>query len=114
MGLLEDFNKLKGDPMFQRLVARVLTESPEVVEQLLACCRDLPELVPPSPKEGKRYVAERDKVSITIDSALLELVEETAANLDVPVSRVVETAVWQFYQRPALSFQKESEDVTEK
>jgi hypothetical protein len=114
MGLLEDFNKLKGDPMFQRLVARVLTESPEVVEQLLASCRDLPELAPASPKEGKKFIAERDKVTIMIDSALLELIEETATSLAVPISRVVETAVWQFYHRPALSFQKESNDDTEK
>jgi hypothetical protein len=114
MGLEKDFEKLKGDPNFQRLAAQLRSEPPEVVQQLLARCGDLHELAPASPKEGKRFVAERDKVSITIDSALLELVEETAANLDVPVSRVVETAVWQFYQRPALSFQKESEDVTEK
>jgi hypothetical protein len=114
MGLLEDFNKLKGDRMFQRLVGQLRTRSPEVVQQLLACCDDLPELVPASPKEGKRFVAERDKVSIMIDSALLELIEETATSLHVPISRVVETAVWQFYHRPALSFQKESNDDTEK
>ena len=114
MGLKEDFEKLKDDANFQRLAAQLRSQPPEVIQELLARCGDIPELAPTSPKEGKRFVADRDKVSITIDSALLELVEETATSLDVPVSRIVETAVWQFYHRPALSFQKESEDVTEK
>lgn len=113
MGLEADFEKLKGDPRFQRLAAQLRTAPPGVVERLIACCGDIPELVPASPKEGKRFLADRDKLSVTIDSALLELVEETAENLAVPVSRVVETAVWQFYHRPALSFQKESDDGTE-
>ncbi len=108
MGLEEDFNKLQNDPMFQRLAAQLRTQPPEVVQELLSRCGAIPELVPASPKEGKRFIAERDKLSVTIDSTLLELIEETAANLDVPLSRIVETAVWQFYDRPALSFQKES------
>ena len=114
MGLEEDFETLKGDPLFQRLAAELRTQSPEVVQELLACCGNTPELCPASPKEGKRYLAARDKVSVTIDSSLLELLEETAASLDVPVSRIVETAVWQFYHKPALSFEKESNDATEK
>jgi hypothetical protein len=113
MGLEEDFEKLANNSAFQRLAAQLRSAPPGVVERLLACCGNIPELSPPSPKIGKRFVADRDKLSVTIDAALLELVEEPAASLDVPVSRIVETAVWQFYHRPALSFQKESDDDTE-
>jgi hypothetical protein len=114
MRIEEDFKKLKDDPTFQRLAAHLRSAPPEVVEDLLARCGNVPELCPSSPKAGKRFIADRDKVSVTIDAALLELLEDSAANLDVPLSRIVETAVWQFYRRPALSFQKESDDDTEK
>jgi len=107
---LRDEDTLRKDPKFQRLREMICKQSPETIEQLMSCMRDMPELSPPSPKEGKRFLAERDKLSVTIDTALLDLLEETAADLGIPVSRVVESAVWQFYDKPPLSFQKSSED----
>lgn len=107
---LRDEDTLRKDPKFQRLRELICKQAPETIQKLMACMSDMPELSPPSPKDGKRFLAERDKLSVTIDTALLDLVEETAADLGVPMSRVVESAVWQFYDKPPLSFQKSAED----
>jgi hypothetical protein len=106
----DDIERLKASPGFQQLVAMLREQTPAVVEELLSYCKDLPELSPASPKEGKKFIAERDRVSVTLDAALRQLVEETAQSLGVPVSRVVESAVWKYYDKPRLSFQKESDD----
>lgn len=101
---------LRKDPKFQRLRELICKQSPETIEKLMACMSDMPELSPPAPKNGKRFLAEREKLSVTIDAALLDLLEETADVLGVPMSRVVESAVWQFYDKPPLSFQKSHEE----
>lgn len=106
----DDDEKLQADPRFRKLAALLQGRPRSAVERFLSYCRDLPELSPASPKKGKKFESERDKLSVTIDAELLELVEETAESMGVPVSRVVESAIWKYYNKPLLSFQKESED----
>ena len=108
MNAEEDRQRFKNDPKFQKLAALLQQEDADTIERLVAHVRDMPELSPPPPKQGKRFMAERDKISVTIDSSLMDLVEETAAGLGVPVSRVVESAVWKYFDKPSLSFQKRS------
>lgn len=106
--------KLRDDPRFQRLTELLQGRPRSAVESFLAYCLSLPELSPASPKKGKKFYSERNKLSVTIDAELLELVEDTAKSMGVPVSRVVESAVWKFYDKPLLSFQKESTDESSK
>lgn len=72
--------------------------------------QDLRALAPAPPVQGKRGLAgERRKLGVFCDQVLVALVEGEAERLGVALSRVVDSALWEYFQRPALSFQHPEE-----
>jgi hypothetical protein len=93
--------------MNQQLVSSLRRTSPERTNRL----QDLLESIPPDPpKSGHRFTNERAKISVTIDSELLDELETTRRLLKISMSKMVETCVWNYFDRPALSFQMEAKE----
>lgn len=64
------------------------------------------ELAPEPARAGKSHTIKRPKVWGTLDPELAKLLKEEAKKKGVTWSRILDTAVWHFLAKPALSFQK--------
>lgn len=109
-----DTHRLKEDPKFQQLMTILRRHTPEQIqrlqEHLEEIASQIPELPPASLKEGRRFLADRGKISVTLDQSLLDLVEDTRRALHVSRSSMLELCVWEYFGRPSLSFQGEKEN----
>ncbi len=84
---------------------------PKVVSTELA---PLPDAKVKGPKNRARNPWERVKLGVTVDKALFDLLEAKRAELgDVSLSRAVDTILWHYFDRPALSFQGKAESDPE-
>jgi hypothetical protein len=97
--------RIRNDPKFQDLLDRLRKQSPEQLQRLQKFLDNLPSLAPYPPKKGHKFVADRDRVSVTIDCNLLKLLEDKRKTLGLSMSRMVETAVWKYFDQPPLSFE---------
>jgi hypothetical protein len=97
--------RVKEDARFKDLLDRLRKQSPEQIQRLQEFLDNLPSLAPYPPKQGHKFAAERGRISVTLDSNLLKLLEEKRQSVGLSMSRMVETAVWIYFNQPPLSFQ---------
>jgi hypothetical protein len=109
-----DTDRLKEDPKLQELLTALRKQTPEQIQRLQEYLEEIasqiPDLPPASPKEGRRFLADRGKISITLDQSLLNLLEDTRKDLKLSRSSMLELCVWEYFGRPSLSFQGEKEN----
>ena len=96
---------VRDDPRFQDLLDRLRKQSPDQIQRLQEFLDNLPSLAPYPPRRGHKFVADRDRISVTIDRNLVKLLEDKRKSLGLSMSRVVETAVWRYFDQPPLSFE---------
>jgi len=66
------------------------------------------ELAPSAPTEGKKILGPpREKLGVTIDKILMDMLEKEKKKRGVSMSRMLDTICWHFFGRPRLSFQEE-------
>ena len=99
----EELEDLKRNPKFQELM-ELLREHPS--DKVMDLLDQLILLPPKPPKIGKKYVVQKQGVNAMIDPALMDLLEETRQSMGISMSRMVECCVWEYFQRPALSFER--------
>jgi hypothetical protein len=100
-------DQIRHHPQFKELMDILRRQSPEQIARLQEYLEKLRNLPPIPPKEGHRFVVTKSKISATIDPGLLDLLEQARKSFDLSMSRMIETCVWEFFGRPALSFQQE-------
>lgn len=103
----ETDEQVRHHPQFKELMDILQRQSPEQIARLQDYLEKLRNLPPSPPKEGHRFVVTKSKISATIDPGLLDLVEQARKSFNLSMSRMIETCVWEFFGRPALSFQQE-------
>lgn len=96
---------VRDDPRFQDLLDRLRKQSPDQIQRLQEFLDNLPNLAPYPPRQGHKFVADRDRISVTIDGNLLKLLDNKRKSLGLSMSRMVETAVWKYFDQPPLSFE---------
>jgi hypothetical protein len=96
---------VRDDPRFQDLLDRLRKQSPERLQRLHEFLDCLPSLAPYPPRRGHKFAGDRDRISVTIDGNLLKLPENNRKTLGLSMSRIVETAVWKYFDQPPLSFE---------
>lgn len=97
--------RIRDDPKFQDLLDRLRKQSPEQLQRLQEFLDNLPSVAPYPPRQGHKFTADRDRISVTIDANLLKLLEKKRKSLGLSMSRMVETAVWKYFDQPPLSFE---------
>lgn len=68
------------------------------------------ELSPEPARAGKSHLVKRSKIWGTLDTELEYLLKKEAERRGVTFSRILDSAVWNFFKKPALSFQKKKRD----
>ena len=74
------------------------------------------QLVPTAPIEGKKLGGpDRKKIGITIDAVLFDRLHEERRDLNITMSTLIESIVWNHYGQPKLAFQivSETSETTE-
>jgi hypothetical protein len=115
MNQASDISFLRDDPKARELVSVLRRHTPEQIEKLQQYFDEIlsqsPDLPPVPPKDGHKFIADRGKVSAMMDSVLIDLLEETRRSLRIPLSRMVELIVWEYFGRPALSFESNTDET---
>ena len=63
-------------------------------------------IAPQAPLIGKKLSGERVKLGVTIDKILNQLVVDVAKELSQTYGQVIDNALWLYFGKPILSFQK--------
>ena len=63
-------------------------------------------LAPTPPQEGKKFTIKREKIGITIDPVLKELLEKESKERGINMSRLLDTVIWYYYNCPPFLFRK--------
>lgn len=71
------------------------------------------ELCPRTPVVKKKKIGQREKLATTIDIVLFNKLNELYAQ-GYSISHMVDSALWHFFEKPALSFQDAATETTEK
>ena len=66
-------------------------------------------MVPQAPLLGKKLSGKRVKMGVTVDEVLDELVMDAAKELRQTYGQIVDNALWLYFGKPLLSFQKDSD-----
>ena len=66
-------------------------------------------IAPQAPLIGKKLSGERVKLGVTIDKILNQLMVDAAKELRQPYGQVIDNALWLYFGKPLLSFQKDSD-----
>ena len=66
-------------------------------------------MAPQAPLLGKKFSGKRVKLGVTVDEVLDELVMDAAKELRQPYGQIVDNALWLYFGKPLLSFQKDSD-----
>jgi hypothetical protein len=72
----------------------------------------MPELCPMTPTEKKKKVGKRQKLSTTVDQVLFDMMHQRVDE-GVPLSRLLDSALWHFFGKPRLSFETERTEKTD-
>jgi len=67
-------------------------------------------IAPQAPLVGKKLSGERVKLGVTIDKILNQLLVDAAKELRQPYGQVIDNALWLYFRKPLLSFQKDLEE----
>jgi hypothetical protein len=64
-----------------------------------------------APKKGKAFIGEKFDLRVRVDRALyMKLFEDAARNYTGNMSRCLDVALWRYYGRPKLSWEKEGKN----
>ena len=66
-------------------------------------------IAPQAPLIGKKLSGERVKLGVTIDKILNQLLMDAAKELSQTYGQVIDNALWLYFGKPLLSFQKDSD-----
>jgi hypothetical protein len=67
-------------------------------------------IAPQAPLVGKKLSGERVKLGVTIDKILNQLLMDAAKELRQTYGQVIDNALWLYFSKPLLSFQKDLEE----